>query len=85
MAHLVITHVFTDTWKSSLPTYLCTRNEGNVLFNDSLSTFYLQFYVVEHMVKDHSYSERGTQLLPLHGLLFPISSKGSFAYTIPQT
>ena len=29
------------------------------------------------MVKNHSYRERGNPLLP-HGLLFPISSKGSF-------
>ena len=29
------------------------------------------------MVKDHSESERGNPPLP-HGLLFPISSKGSF-------
>ena len=29
------------------------------------------------MVNDHSDSERGS-LLPPHGLLFPISSKGSF-------
>ena len=29
------------------------------------------------MVKHHSDSERGNLLLP-HGLLFPISSKGSF-------
>ena len=29
------------------------------------------------MVKDHSDSKRGHLLLP-HGLLFPISSKGSF-------
>ena len=29
------------------------------------------------MVNDHSDSERGN-LLPPHGLLFPISSKGSF-------
>ena len=35
------------------------------------------------MVKDHSDSERGNPLLP-HGLLFPISSKGSFIYTIPD-
>ena len=32
------------------------------------------------MVKDHSDSERGNLLLP-HGLLFPISSKGSFIST----
>ena len=36
------------------------------------------------MVKDHSDSETG-HLLPLHGLLFQISSKGSFIYFIPQT
>ena len=29
------------------------------------------------MVKDHSDSETGNPL-PLHGILFPISSKGSF-------
>ena len=29
------------------------------------------------MVKDHSDSKKGN-LLPLHGLLFPINSKGSF-------
>ena len=35
------------------------RKEGNVLFNDTLNTFYLQLSGVGHMVKDHSYSERG--------------------------
>ena len=50
---------------------------GNVLFNDTLNTFYLRLYGIIHMVKDHSESERGN-LLPPHGLLFPISSKGSF-------
>ena len=34
------------------------RKEGNVLFKDTLNTFYLQSYGVEHMVKDHSDSER---------------------------
>ena len=36
------------------------------------------------MVKDHSDSERGNPLLP-HELLFPVSSKGSFIFIIPQT
>ena len=49
------------------------QKEGNVLFNDALNTFYLPLYGVRHMVKDHSDSERGN-LLPPHGLLFPISS-----------
>ena len=35
------------------------------------------------MVKDHSDSKRGNLLLP-HGLLFPISSKGSFICIIPD-
>ena len=34
------------------------RKEGNVLFNDTLNTFYLRLYGVGHMVKDHSDSER---------------------------
>ena len=33
------------------------------------------------MIKDHSVCERGNPL-PTHGLLFPISSKGSFICTI---
>ena len=61
------------------------RKEENVLVNDALSTFYLQLYGIRHMVKDHSDSERGNSLPPLNGLLFPISSKGSFISTIPQT
>ena len=51
--------------------------EGNVLFNDALNTFYLRLYGIRHMVKDHSDSEKRNPLPP-HGLLFPISSKGSF-------
>ena len=57
---------------------------ANVLFNDALNTFYLQLYGIRHMVKDHSDSERGNPVPP-HGLLFPISSKGSFICIIPQT
>ena len=30
------------------------RKEGNVLFNDTLNTFYLRLYGIRHMVKDHS-------------------------------
>ena len=78
--------------------YVCTRisltctyiyiyiymGMGNVLFNDALNTFYLRLYGVRHMVKDHSDSEKGNPLPP-HMLLFPISSKGSFICTNPQT
>ena len=38
---------------------------------------YLRLYGVGHMVNDYSDSERENPLPP-HGLLFPISSKGSF-------
>ena len=34
------------------------KEEGNVLFNDTLNIFYLQLYGVGHMVKCHSDSER---------------------------
>ena len=61
-----------------------TGQEGNILFNDAINTFYLRLYGVGHMVEDHSDSERGN-LLPPHGLLFQISSKGSFICTIPLT
>ena len=60
------------------------RKEGNVLFNDTLNTFYLRLYGVRHMVKNQSDRERGNPLLP-HRLLFSISSKGSFNCIIPQT
>ena len=60
------------------------RKERNVLFYYALNTFYLRLYGVIHMVKDHSDSVKGNPLPP-HRLLFPISSKGSFICTIPQT
>ena len=61
-----------------------SERERNVLFNDTLNTFYLWLYGVRHMVKDHSDSEKGNPLLP-HRLLLSINSKGSFICTIPQT
>ena len=57
--------------------------EGNVLFNDGRNIFYLRLYGIRHMVKDHSDSKR-ENLLPLHVLLFSISSKGSFICIIPD-
>ena len=60
------------------------KKEGNVLFNDTLNTFYLWLYGVRHMVKDHSDNEKGNPLPP-HRLFFTINSKGSFICTIPQT
>ena len=54
------------------------RKEGNILFNDTLNTYYLQLYGVRHMVKDHADSERRNPL-PTHGLLLLISSCGALA------
>ena len=61
------------------------RKEGNVLFNDTLNTFYLWLYGVRHMVKYHTDSERENPVPSLHGLLFPINSNSYFICTIPQT
>ena len=58
------------------------ERERNVLFNDTLNTFYLGLNGIRHMVKDHSDSENQ---LPPYRLLFPINSKSSFICTIPQT
>ena len=40
-----------------------TRKERNVIFKDTLDTFYLWLYGVGHMVKDHPDSQRGNLLL----------------------
>ena len=61
-----------------------TTGYSYVLVNDALNTFYLRLNGVRHLVKDYSDSERENPLLP-NGLLFPISSKGSFICIIPQT
>ena len=63
---------------------LSFRKDGSVLFHDALNTFSYGYNGVRHIVKDHSDSDRGNPLPP-HGLLFPISSKGSFICTIAQT
>ena len=38
--------------------YFIIELEGNVLFNDTLNTFYLRLYGLRHMVNDHSDSEK---------------------------
>ena len=74
IGHMVKDH--SDTF------YLRLYGIGHMV-KDHSDTFYLRLYGIGHMVKDHSDSERGN-LLPPHGLLFPISSKGSFICTIPH-
>ena len=83
--HFIYGYMASDIW---LRTILIVRKERererNVLFNNALNTFYIRLYGVRHMVKDHSDSEKGNPLPP-HRLLFPINSKGSFIWIIPQT
>ena len=62
-----------DAYKRTLA---ANRIEMFYLTTHSTHHFYLRLYAVGHMVKDHSGSERGNPLPP-HGLLFPVSSKGS--------
>ena len=56
--HFIYGYMASDIW---LRTILIVRKERerNVLFNDTLNTFYLRLYCVRHMVKDHSDSEKG--------------------------
>ena len=44
------------------------RKEGNVLFNDTLNTFYLRLYGVKHMVKHMIKMVRNVDLLFTDGL-----------------
>ena len=61
------------------------RKKEEVFYLTTHSTHFIYGYMAsEHMVMDHSDSKR-ENLLPPHGLLFPISSKGSFICIIPQT
>ena len=55
----------------NLMMYKLFNKEGNVLFNDTLNKFVLLLYGVTHLVMDHSDTERGNPLPPLHRLLFP--------------
>ena len=47
------------------------------------STHFIYGYMASDIIMDHSDSEIGNPLTP-HGLLFSISSKGSFICTIPH-
>ena len=58
------------------------RKEGNVLFNIEFNTFYLRLKMHRTYGKLHLARRN---LLPPHGLLFPVNSKGSFMSTISQT
>ena len=65
-AHFIYGYMVSDTWLRTLRYW----KEGNVLFNDTLNTFYLWLYDIRHMVKDHSVIERENPLSTFHGLGF---------------
>ena len=54
------------------------ERERNVLFNDTLNTFYLQLCGVRHMVKDHSDSEKGNPLIPYNRKIKCVSLNKTF-------
>ena len=64
-------------WCQWMDVWIDEGKEGRK-FNDTLNTFYLRLYGIGYLLKDHSDN-------PLHGLLFLISSKGSFMCIIPQS
>ena len=82
--HFIYGYMASDIWDMDHSDSEKEERERNVLFNDTLNTFYLRLYGVRHMVKHHSDSEKGN-LLPPHRLLLSINSKDSFICTIPQT
>ena len=63
--------------------FVCVDGRKEMFYLTTHSTHSIYGYMVSNMVKDHSDSERGNLLL-LQGLLFLISSKGSFICTISQ-
>ena len=63
-----ISKIYFDNKVYEINTFYCLGKK--CLLYDALS--------VGHMVKNHSGSERVNPMPSLHGLLFPISSKGSF-------
>ena len=68
--------------------FSCADFSRVAVFKGRKEMFYLTthsaHFIKGYMVKDRTYSER-ENLLPPHGLLFPISSKGSFICIISQT
>ena len=55
-------------------------DEGRVLFNDALNTFYLRLNGVRHMVKNHSISEIGNPKPPHELLLYASSHRQDNTY-----
>ena len=56
--HFIYGYMASDIWLRTILIVREREREREVLFNDTLNTFYLRLYGVRHMVKDHSDSER---------------------------
>ena len=70
-----------EPFNNALDTFDLRLNEGKKeMFY--LTTHSTHFIYIRHMVENNSDSERGN-LLPPHGLLFPINSKGYIICIIP--
>ena len=72
--HFIYGYMVSDIWLRTI-LYLMIHS----------THFILCLYGIRHIVRDHSDSERGNWLPPIHVLLFLFSSKGSFICIIPQT
>ena len=55
------------------------RKEGNVLFNDAFSSFYLQLYSVGHMIKVHSDREGETRCPHYISYYFQLATRVLYA------
>ena len=58
----------------------CQTEEGNVLFNNAIDTFYLRLYSIERVVKGHSEVREETLCM---NYALQCSSKWSVIYGIP--
>ena len=68
--HMSDTIYLWTMWGVLCPPAALISPSGNVLFNDTLNTFYLRLYGIRHMVKDHSDSERDIFYLTTHSTHF---------------
>ena len=84
-ASVICTWLIHTSWRKILHLCVSTVREG-MFYLTTHSTHFIYGYMASDIiiVKDQSDSERGNPLPP-HGLLFPISSKGSFICIIQQT
>ena len=57
------TDICFDRFHVLIQNFINRAQEGNVLFNDALNTFYLQLIGIGHLVTNHLDKERGNLLL----------------------